>query len=75
MPDANRWNYSIGGSYQVTPRFTLDAAGSYIDFTNASIDRRTAAYAGTAVQTPILTNGQVQNARAFVASIGGRFSF
>ena len=75
VPYPNRWNYSIGGSYQVTPRFTLDAAGSYIDFTNASIDRRTAAYAGTAVQTPILTNGQVQNARAFVASIGGRFSF
>ena len=75
VPDANRWNYSIGGSYKLTPRFTLDAAGSYIDFANASIDRRTAAYAGTAVQTPILTNGQVQNARAFVASIGGRFSF
>lgn len=75
VPDANRWNYSVGGSYQVTPRFTLDAAGSYIDFANATIDRRTAAYAGTPVQTPILTNGQVQNARAFVASIGGRFSF
>ncbi|WP_454279688.1 OmpP1/FadL family transporter [Sphingomonas sp. Marseille-Q8236] len=75
VPDANRWNYSIGGSYKLTPRFTLDAAGSYIDFANASIDRRTAAYAGTAVQTPILTSGQVQNARAFVASIGGRFSF
>ena len=75
VPDANRWNYSVGGSYQVTPRLTLDAAGSYIDFANASIDRRTAAYAGTAVQTPILTSGQVQNARAFVASIGGRFSF
>ena len=75
VPDANRWNYSIGGSYKVTPRFTLDAAGSYIDFANASIDRRTAAYAGTAAQTPILTSGQVQNARAFVGSIGGRFSF
>ncbi|MET3437032.1 outer membrane protein transport protein [Sphingomonas sp. 1185] len=75
VPDANRWNYSIGGSYKLTPRFTLDAAGSYIDFANATIDRRTAAYAGTAVQTPILTSGQVQNARAFVASIGGRFSF
>ena len=75
VPDANRWNYSIGGSYKLTPRFTLDAAGSYIDFANASIDRRTAAYAGTAAQTPILTSGQVQNARAFVGSIGGRFSF
>ena len=69
VPDANRWNYSIGGSYKLTPRFTLDAAGSYIDFANATIDRRAAAYAGTAVQTPILTSGQVQNARAFVASI------
>lgn len=75
VPDGNRWNYSIGGSYKLSPRFTLDAAGSYIDFAGASIDRRTAAYAGTAVQTPILTSGQVQNARAFVASVGGRFSF
>lgn len=75
VPDSNRWNYSIGGSYKLTPRFTLDAAGSYIDFANASIDRRTAAYAGTAVQTPILTSGQLRDARAFVASIGGRFSF
>ncbi|WP_230483874.1 OmpP1/FadL family transporter [Sphingomonas sp. Leaf21] len=75
VPDANRWNYSVGGSYKLTPRFTLDAAASYIDFANASIDRRTAAYVGTPVQTPILTSGQVQNARAFVGSIGGRFSF
>ncbi len=75
VPDANRWNYSVGGSYKLTPRFTLEAAGSYIDFADASIDRRTAAYAGSQLQTPILTNGQVQNARAFVASIGGRFSF
>ncbi|WP_343525582.1 outer membrane protein transport protein [Sphingomonas sp.] len=75
VPDANRWNYSVGGSYKVTPRFTLDSAFSYIDFANASIDRRTAAYNGTQLVTPILTSGQVQNARAFVASIGGRFSF
>lgn len=75
VPDANRWNYSVGGSYKLTPRFTLEAAGSYIDFADASIDRRTAAYVGTPLVTPILTNGQVQNARAFVGSIGGRFSF
>jgi len=75
VPDSNRWNYSIGGGYQVTSRFSLDAAASYIDFADASIDRVTAAYAGTPLQTPILTSGQLTNAHAVVLSLGGRYRF
>ncbi|WP_242095757.1 MULTISPECIES: outer membrane protein transport protein [unclassified Sphingomonas] len=75
VPDANRWNYGTGASYQLTRRFTVDAAANYVDFSNASIDRVTAAYPGTAAQTPILTNGELQNAHAVVLSLGGRMTF
>ena len=75
VPDSNRWNYAVGGSFDVTPNFSLDAAANYVDFEETTIDRRTAAYAGTAVQTPILVNGRLENARAIVLSLGGRFRF
>lgn len=75
VPDSNRWNYSVGGSYQLTRRFTVDAAAAYIDFADAPIDRITAAYVGTPVQTPVLTSGQLQDAHAVVLSLGGRYRF
>ncbi len=75
VPDSNRWNYGAGATFNVTSRFSIDAAGNYVDFKNAPIDRITAAYAGTAAQTPILTNGRLQDAHAFIASLGGRFRF
>lgn len=75
VPDCNRWNFAAGTSYKMMPGFTLDAAVNYIAFNNASIDRTTAAYAGTAVQTPILVDGHVTGAHAVVLSLGGRFAF
>jgi long-chain fatty acid transport protein len=75
VPDSNRWNFATGASYAVSPAFTIDAAAAYLAFSKASIDRTTAAYAGTAVQTPILVNGAVNNANAIVLSIGGRINF
>ena len=51
--------------------FTIDAGANYVD-KDATIDRVTAAYPGTAAQTPILTSGEPQNAHAFVLSLGGR---
>lgn len=72
VPDADRWNFGAGASYAVSSRFTLDVAANYVDFENSSIDRITAAYAGTAAQTPIITSGELRNARAFVFSLGGR---
>lgn len=75
VPDANRWNYAAGASYAVSRNFTIDAAASYIDFENATIDRTTAAYAGTAAQTPILVSGELDKAHALVLSIGGRMTF
>lgn len=75
VPDSNRWNFSGGGSYQLTSRFTVDAAASYIDFADAPIDRITAAYVGTPVQTPVLTQGELRDAHAVVLSLGGRYRF
>jgi long-chain fatty acid transport protein len=75
VPDSDRWNYAVGASYAVTPKFTLDAGANYVDFKDATIDRVTAAYAGTAAQTPILTSGELQGAHAVVMSLGGRLKF
>jgi long-chain fatty acid transport protein len=75
VPDSNRWNFSAGTSYALSQRFTVDAAASYISFKDAPIDRLTAAYAGTAAQTPILTNGELQDASALVFSLGARVAF
>ena len=75
MPDSNRWNFAAGTSYAVSSRFTIDAAAAYIAFKDATIDRTTAAYAGTAVQTPIIVNGKLEDAHAVVLSLGGHFHF
>jgi long-chain fatty acid transport protein len=75
VPDANRWTYAAGGSYHLTPHIALDAAASYVDFSDTTIDRNTAAYAGTAAQMPIVTNGLLKNAHAVVLSMGGRITF
>ena len=70
VPDADRWNYGAGGTFQLTPRIGIDFAGNYVDFKDATIDRRTAAYAGTPLQTPVLTSGTLTDARALVFSLG-----
>lgn len=75
VPDSNRWIYAAGTSYQLTPSFTVDLAASYVDFAKTTIDRRTAAYAGTPVQTPILVSGSLTGARAIVLGVGGRLTF
>lgn len=75
VPDANRWNFSAGTSYALSPAFTVDAAASYIAFKDATIDRTTAAYAGTPVQTPIVVNGELADASALVFSLGARVKF
>ncbi|MDO7843795.1 OmpP1/FadL family transporter [Sphingomonas immobilis] len=75
VPDNNRWNFSGGASYNLSERFTIDAAATYIAIDDAVINRTTAAYAGTAAQTPILVNGSLTDAHAVVLSIGGRVHF
>ena len=75
VPDANRWNYGAGGTFQLTPKFGIDLAANYVDFKNASIDRATQAYSGTIAQTTVLTNGTLQDAHAVVLSAGAHIGF
>ncbi|TCM19773.1 long-chain fatty acid transport protein [Novosphingobium sp. PhB165] len=75
VPDSNRWNFSAGTTYNMTSKIAIDAAASYISFKDAPINRITAAYVGTPVQTPVLTNGSLQDAYAMVFSLGARVSF
>ena len=74
VPDSNRWNFALGTSVQVSDGFAIDASGMYTKFAKETIDRTTAAFAGTAVQTPILVNGQVK-ASAIVLALGARMNF
>lgn len=75
VPDSNRWNITTGGTYRLSPHFAIDAAAGYVAFADATIDRTTAAFAGTTAQTPILVSGSLQDAHAVVLSLGGRFTF
>ncbi|WP_188055502.1 OmpP1/FadL family transporter [Sphingosinithalassobacter sp. CS137] len=75
VPDSDRWNFATGASIGVSERFTLDVAANYVAFDDTTIDRTTAAYPGTAVQTPILVDGRLRDANAVVLSLGGRFTF
>ena len=41
VPDGDRWTFALGGSYQATPTFAIDAGASYVAIGDASIDRPT----------------------------------
>ena len=75
VPDGDRWNFALGTSYAVSPGFSIDAAFNYLAIEKASIDRTTAAYAGSPVQTPIIVNGSANDANALIFSVGGRVAF
>ncbi|MBB4840127.1 long-chain fatty acid transport protein [Sphingomonas kyeonggiensis] len=75
VPDSDRWNFGVGGSYAASKKLSLDLAANYVSFADAPIDRVTAAYAGTAAQTPILTDGELRNASAVVLTAGARLKF
>ncbi|WHU04758.1 porin [Sphingomonas sp. NIBR02145] len=75
VPDSDRWNFGLGGSYAASKKLSLDLAANYVSFADAPIDRVTAAYAGTAAQTPILTDGELRNASAVVLTAGARLKF
>ncbi|MDI7775648.1 outer membrane protein transport protein [Asticcacaulis sp. EMRT-3] len=75
VPDSDRIDYAIGTTWQMTPAFAIDAAFTYVGFKKTQLDYTTAAYAGTAAQTPILINGAVNDAKATVFMLGGHYSF
>jgi len=75
VPDANRWVLAMGASHAVSRHATLDLGVNYLKLDDAPINRITAAYAGSPVQTPVLTNGTMSDASVLVLSAGARFAF
>lgn len=75
VPDSNRWNLAAGVTKEVTKGLKIDGAFNYLLLDDAPVNRLTAAYAGTIVQTPILTSGTVNNPHVFILSLGARLSF
>lgn len=75
VPDANRWTFALGATHALGKGFKIDAGANYIALRTSPIDRVTAAFAGTPVQTPILVDGELRKAHVFVLSLGGRLSF
>ena len=75
VPDGDRGNFAAGAGYKVSDALTLDAAVNYIAVKDATIDRPGAAFAGTPVQTLILTNGQLDKAHVVVLGLGAKLAF
>lgn len=74
VPDTNRWVFAMGATHQMSKRFAVDVGVNYLTLDNGAINRTTAAYVGTAAQTPILMNGTVNSAHVFIVALGGRFT-
>ena len=74
VPDTSRWVFAMGATHQMSKRFAVDAGVNYLTLDSGAINRNTAAYVGTPVQTPILTNGTVSSAHVFILALGGRLS-
>jgi long-chain fatty acid transport protein len=75
VPDSNRWLFGAGATHQLSRKVAIDAGVNYVLLDSAPINRLTAAYAGTAAQTPVLVNGTVSDAHVLILSLGGRFTF
>lgn len=73
VPDGNRVNFALGTSFTATSRLGIDAAATYLLFDSSSIDKPTAAYVGTPVETDVLMSGRQSGSHAFVLSIGAHF--
>jgi long-chain fatty acid transport protein len=75
VPDADRIDYNIGGTFRMSEHISLDAAAGYTDLESSPISRDERFYAGTAAQTDILTDGRAHSQRVIVLALGGRMSF
>jgi long-chain fatty acid transport protein len=75
VPDGPRWNFATGATVNFSEHMGLDLAASYDKIHSEKIDKTTAAFVGTPLQTVILTSGESKNARALVFSVGGHMSF
>jgi long-chain fatty acid transport protein len=76
VPDGNRFLIAGGASVRVTPRMTVDAAVSYIDFIPSHIDQTLTQYGAVSplIATTLHTVGET-HLNAETLSLGGHFYF
>ena len=70
VPDSDRWVFAAGGSYKLTPHFTLDCAMNYLTLNDGTITR-----AAASALDPVAVNGTMTKASVLIFSVGGRASF
>jgi len=75
VPDSDRWTFAMGATHAFSKAFSVDVAANYLALANGAIDRNTAAYVGTPLQTVILTSGELSSAHVVILSLGGRLRF
>ncbi|MFL6843708.1 MAG: OmpP1/FadL family transporter [Allosphingosinicella sp.] len=75
VPDGDRMDFNLGGSYRLGRRLSLDAAAGYTHVEDSPISRDERFYAGTGAQTDVLTDGRASNQHVLVFALGGRLSF
>jgi long-chain fatty acid transport protein len=75
VPDADRMNYNVGGSFRMGRRLRLDFAAAYTRFDDAPITRDERFYANTPAEVQVLTEGRATRQRAITLALGGRIGF
>lgn len=75
VPDGDRTTLATGATYKLNDKLSINTSLGYTMFKNVPIDKYTAAYAGTAIQTTILTNGQLSDAHALTFGLGMHMTF
>ena len=74
VPDSDRMLYTLGTSYKMTPRMTLDASGAYVAFRGANLDYSSTDYAGSPLATNVTERGTVVG-NAKILSLGVRYAY
>lgn len=74
IPDGDRWLYSAGATFQARPGLSIDAAVTYIDLKDASIDSTRTFYQGTGADVTSHLLGEVEGNGVGV-SVGARWAF
>ncbi len=74
VPDSDRMLYTLGSSYKMTPRLTLEASGAYVAFKGTNLDYSSTDYAGTPLATNITERGTVVG-NAKILSLGLRYAY
>lgn len=76
VPDTDRVTIGVGGSHDLSERFTLEAGLGYTMFEDGPIDRTVRVYEGSLpVPITVNTNGRFTDGNAILLSVGARARF